>query len=64
MLFDLPAGTFPTFLPIVALIDLLPFSLGRPENADSRNSYATRIATQDVSLECVLITTVGPKSPR
>jgi hypothetical protein len=29
-----------------------------------RNSYTARIATQGVSLECVLITTVGPKSPR
>lgn len=26
-----------------------------------RNSYTTRIATQGISLECVLSTTVGPQ---
>src|SRR5690242_11051527 len=54
------AGLFPTFLPIVALIDLLPFSFRGRKCCVLETRRLWRIATQSLSLDCVLITTVGP----
>src|SRR5689334_22115944 len=55
------AGVCPTFLPTVALIDLVPFSRGARKYCVSETGVPRRIATQSLSLECYLITTVGLK---